>query len=465
MKRPKNTKRMPTAFESWNAFWNKDATDLSALPESLIGKSPVSLLKFQARSEPRFIYLDKDLWDDPQSIRLGVNAASLMMNPHSEAWEPTEWIVDEQMLESYLRNPDDTRRKITDAESIRYPYTTFDRSNHHATEGTTFLMQSLVPSPLYHTDDSVNWWERLPRLGVAYTFGSKLGSGKERVTEALLLICAMSAGNRILASRLSMVLLNKHATAPPSRKKRTYQEIAKILSHEGASSQHELWDDSLFLVSKLLFAHHLFYPHDPIVLRLFRILSTASPAAILALHGWENFDTDGADGELQTLFNDLVTDVMFLIKALVRWESPAEHDTLDAAGARSFSDTVKELIAVILAVTCGTPQWVALGKTEYRAIAPPRQLLELQAVTLPVFSDGQIRSARAKNSIEALQGVLRHLSPVVSVGEADINAVTYKCANFSVGSIQQNIAVSLPWLSEYVRARLAHVDLTEKQAN
>jgi hypothetical protein len=201
------------------------------------------------------------------------------------------------------------------------------------------------------------------------------------------------------------------------------------------------------------------------VLRLFRILSTASPAAILDLHGWENFDIDGADGEFQTLFHDLVTDVMFLIKALVRWESPAEHDTLDAAGSRSFSDTVKELIAVILAVTCGTPQFVALGRTEYRAIAPPRQLLELQAVTLPVLSDGQIRSALAKNSIESLQGVLRHLSPVVSKGEADINAVNYKCAKFSVGNIQKNVDVSLPWLSEYVRVRLAHAELASKSTS
>lgn len=469
---------MDRSFRSWNDFWDREAKQLYDLPSPLVGAAPVSVYCLQPRPQERLVFLNKTgSAADPQFIPVGPTTRDLVYDDAAAApWKSVLSEVRQGPIDEYLKIPDLTRRKIMDAEVDRYGPTYFNTEHYHPALGTQFRIQAVIPSPLYH--DQKHWWARLPRLGIALTFDDLLGASeplgpREEQTltsDSLLLICAISAGNRILSKRLRMIFTNSFARVYGDDKvKNPEQDIAKQIATRGVhETDQDNWDKSLFLIANLILGHHLFFPHAPEALMIFRLLGKDPSSEVLVPHAWDAVEFGGRPGSLEDHIDRLVIDLKFLIRAMIRWAHPSDPEAISRISDADFKRVVLELTKVVLALLCGTP---AIVEGQYAAIIPPDALLETCKVTLPAFEKGQIshlRQKRTPRTLEVYSDYLRCLSPIVPAkprggkkkskkAEEDqdwFNSIKHHEIEFSGDQPRPLGKRKLEWMGKYVRARL-----------
>ncbi len=478
---------MEKAFKSWSDFWDKEAKQLCFLPGPLVGAAPVSVYCLQPRAQERLVFLNsKGSVADPQYVSVGSSARKLIYDSDATApWKSILLTVEQGAVDEYLKVSETTRKSIMAAEILRYGADPFDNKGYHTKLGTQFRIQSIIPSPLYH--DIKHWWTSLPRLGIALTLKdllsvsepTSLPPDKSLTSDSLLLICAVSAGNRILGERLQMIFTNSFF--------RVYRdssiispelEAARIIATRGVNeTDRENWDKSLFLITNLVLAHHLFFPHAPEALNIFQLLGKDPNSEVLVPHGWDAFSFKETPGTLEYHIDRLVNDLMYLVRAINRWEHPSNPKVTKKISDSEFEKVVLELTRVALSLLCGRVSIVEEKYAAYAAITPPEAILNICKVTLPAFDKGQISHLRLKRtpkSLEAYSNYIKYLCPVsptrpigskVRVGrnakkQDEFNSIKHHEIEFSSDQVRLSEKRKLEWMGKYVRARL-ELELTK----
>lgn len=469
---------MPKPIHSWKELWEREATELcQSLPGPLVGGAPIGISCYQPSDPEKLVYLGrKNSMPDPISMSVGVNARRIFFNAGLTApWHAQRFTMTEGLAEEYRKTDKELRRRIYLAEDDRYRKTgepLFDTENYHYRIGLEYLLQPVLASPLYHEHDY--WWARLPRLGICWTIGDGLGAigdgnsaeGREHKspTEQLLLICGIGAGNRILAKRLNLLLSGYYRWAGEGAEDE-YPEvgIARVLCTEKLNStDYERWDRSVYLIVRLLIAHHMFFPQSPVALRTAAQLGVEPNEQMLVPYGWPrcHIDTESAAAGISQNLEYLVNDLMYLVSSLVRWEHPGE--TRRRTAAKDFKSTVEELTKVALALLCGSP--VTGGK--YAFIEPPTKLVEMGGFSIPLYEEGQIvadETAAAK--LSASRTRIMQITPIVAKADPPsppLYGIKHKAEVIFNSQASPSLTRSRPrdesrfeWISKFVRARFA----------
>jgi hypothetical protein len=119
-------------------------------------------------------------------------------------------------------------------------------------------------------------------------------------------------------------------------------------------------DQRLYLVTKLLLGHHLFFPHSPEALTAITLLGKDPNRDILIPHGWEPFARYQSNSTcIEQCIKNLVSDLALLVKAFVRWDRP---ESLERVSERDLEKEIRRLIREALALLCGDLKWADNGE-------------------------------------------------------------------------------------------------------
>jgi hypothetical protein len=461
---------VPLDIQKWEDFWNLEAVELcNTLPRALVGGVPVSVLVFQPGDPGRFVYLNvRGEAPDPIFLPLGPNSTGLFYDPDPESsWRSRSLRVDPDSVKEFLDAPIQERKKFYSVEILKYGKDRYDENVFHLKFGQPYRIKLACPSPLYHQRG--NWWRRLPKLGICYTVANKLASADDTLTDhsqetgdRLLMICSIAAGNRMLGKRLRL-LFNNSFQWPTGRTSEPFsaENVANQLctKHQHKGNQHA-WDQQLYLIAKLTIAHHLFFPADPAALQLVELLGLDANQELLIPHGWEVENRIVKNGRsFEVCFQNLVTDLMFLIHALVRWEHP--DDVQQRLQEEAVEERVKHLTLSVLSLICGrideqnSYEHIENQRLrKYLSVQPPTKLMSLGKVTVPGLRDGTI-STLLKDTKKWHKFHFHSLCPIAGESNLkDLNAVQPREIEFSGSAVRVSAnTVHAPWAVAYLRAR------------
>ena len=477
---------MHSAINSWQELWDKEVTDLcETLPSLLVGGAPISISCYQPSQPERLVYLGRtESGPDPISMSVGENARQIFFDPLLTApWYAQHFTMTEEMASAYMKTDKELRKRVYLAEMKRYgnsESSLFDADNYHYRVGVKYAIQPVLASPLYHEHDY--WWARLPRLGICWTVGDRLGliddgppsnslgnQAHRSPTEQLLLICGNGAGNRILAHRLNILLSGYYRwVGEKSEDDVSGQKVARSLCAEDVRpTEFDRWDRSIYLISRLLIAHHMFFPQSPVALKVVKQLGADPNDNFLLPHGWLRYGgaIDVGNAEISQNFGFLVNDLMFLLNSLVRWEHPS---TTGGQGMnKEMKSTVEKLTRVSLALLCGNPVMKTIRGTMYGTIEPPQGLDALGNFSLPLYEADQLTSFHGKWVKQPhYRTQVMQTCPVINEGEPpELYVIQHKAEmTFNAGksprmnSFRLGEEHKLEWISKYVRARFASID-------
>jgi hypothetical protein len=266
----------------------------------------------------------------------------------------------------------------------------FDTDDPTIRQGVQLVLQTVVPSPLWHGHS--HWWTRLPRLGTAYAVHKdllKFAGDEEDAAEKVLFVSAMALGNRALNARLDKVISEDKVV--PVKDSPGLRRIANAICLEQSFDP----DLALGLVMRLALSHHLFFPQSPRFLHILRVLEI-NPDKVLTLHGWPAMGEPSADeglyrGKLTEYCDQLSSDLHFLIEAAVRWgaRGPMRHGTYRPSGddvRKRVKLSMYRAIALLAGDVAGYKGRVSVKESpDTRVIEPPfalRQIVELDVVGL-----------------------------------------------------------------------------------
>lgn len=460
---------------SWGVFWEQEANDLcERLPSLLVGGAPVTVLCYQPAKAERMVYLNR-VKGGPSPIYFGVgqHARSLFFDPSLSAVWRTRYL--EWSDRDVIRYIDETDEKIREdiwfAETDRYPKEWFDAKGHHYLAKRDYRLHAVFPSPLYHERDF--WWRRLPRLGVCYTLSDQLGNvpdliaeDRAKAAESLLHIYGIGSGNRILGKRLRLALSGYYKWSGDERSTpQPEQRIARLIVTTGISpSDSKTWDQALYLVARLILAHHIFFPQSPVGLQLFQVFDLDPNVDILQPHGWEATTlipvaTAAPDGNrAPQLFQNLVHDLIFLIHALVRWEDP-EQVSHRITGSE-LESTLGQLTRIALILLSGEPAKLLDDRV---TLTGHDELQRLGAAPIPVYDAKQFKAILSSPSRDGYAGFMAHLSPIgQSRNDRLFNGIQHGAVvQMEPGQRRGRIDnivhhTTHEWVSKYMRARFAY---------
>lgn len=239
-------------------------------------------------------------------------------------------------------------------------------------------------------------------------------------------------------------------------------------------------DEALQLVTKLLFAHHWFFPYDPVAHSLVsHALGTNDAAADLyARHGWSPPRSRAPDlRDDQLLRRLVVADTVTLIRHLSWYRLGKEF----RPRPHQVSDGVTRALNTALIVLCGTPADVAAARgaprvprrSRDRFLAPPAGLADLErseSLLAPVFPIAGIRQLVRGATMERFaksfavcgpgytEGHTRtHLKPSAFVESFERGG----SPRFSART-HDGVRDRTKWLCSYVIARLAESAMLER---
>jgi len=460
---------MSSLIQSWDDFWDHEARELcNILPPALVGGAPVSVLLFQPSQAERLVYLNRrDEKPDPIPLPFGPNAKRLFFDLDPQAnWHSKTLNVEPAAIEDFLAAPLDVRERFYAAETnSRYTKDRFDSVGLHLKLQESYRIQATFPSPLYHHRGS--WWKRLPRLGICYTVAEELGKADDSLSahgpetsDRLLLICGISAGNRILGKRLRLIFGNTFQW-PRNAEPFSAENVAKLLCTKNRhnSDQYER-DQQLYLIAKLTIAHHILFPQNAAALRVVKLLGVDHNDAFLVPNGWQAVNVPDRVGDnLELWFGHLVNDLMFLIHALVRWEHP--EDIQQRLSENILEENIRQLALDVLTLLCGVPdehvhyEYIDKdGRHSYLTVMPPARLLSIGNVTIPGSREVTIKTA-LKDQREWHEFFLHSLCPLKNKTELKgLNAVQPGEIEFCGGNVKVvSKTCRAAWAGAYLRAR------------
>jgi len=242
----------------------------------------------------------------------------------------------------------------------------------------------LALAPLVNAFD-LPVWRRTPVLGTIFTLTKEEQSARDvQVPEYSNLIDYVAA----IAPRLRTVRANV-----------LFGE-ARVTRHLGALLEAGVSDHSVQCVLQMLFAHHWFYPYDPVGYYLLVKACANEAAAKQAYldHGWlppRNASAPPTTSAKQ-LFEALVLDIVLLARQLRHDE---QNDSFRTLKDRVHA-TVQASLKTGLALLCGGPALV----DGYSTLVPPPSLQELdwsKDILLPGFGS-QTLDSKSRSSMEEL---------------------------------------------------------------
>ena len=448
---------------SWNTFWDREAEELChVMPYALVGGSAITTMSFQAFGEGRFAYLSRDedgrctpiyLWGEPFARCMFADAERLPRTITFPMADAVATILDQDgrdALESMRRE-----------EVRRYGTMSGDSNIDQVLEEDRFSAQVAYPSPIHH--ESKKWWLRIPRLGVCYTVenaswqaGGPDNDDLQRISDHILLISAVHAGNRIISRRLALLFSNSFRWGAYKAGDRIAETIARSVCFNEPHIRKLVDDDQkIYLVTKLLLGHHLFFPQSPEALTAMAILGKNPNLDVLVPHGWESVALCQSSSTLiEQCVKNLVLDLALLVKAFVRWDRP---ESLERVSERDLEIEIRRLILMALALLCGNLEWIDNG--DYFAIVPPRKVLELGDVIMPALPKSPARSiiegASKKGKLE-YHRYLAQWSPPDRPDSIKPYTTTMVLFKHTARSMDRKECPAMPWLNRYLRARIEH---------
>lgn len=187
---------------------------------------------------------------------------------------------------------------------------------------------------------------RLPVLGIVFTV-SKHPEPVDRHEYTNLVDYAMLLASETLEIRAEQLLGQSHLTPGFSG------SALEALLDDPAS------DAAVQLVIKLLFAHHWFFPYDPVAHHLLvRASNSDETAALYARHGWlppRRAETDTRDGlALRAL---VVSDLVALIGHLCWYRLGREFRPRPGALSDAVSSALATALMAVLGAPCELPSY------------------------------------------------------------------------------------------------------------
>lgn len=452
---------METPIDTWEVFWQRESDELcEILPLALVGGSAITTACFQPPGAGRLVYLTRDKDGKSQCIPMdsGPNSDRIFKLANDLPYIHP-FPMDPDMTEAYQHVDKQKLLSLYEEEIRRYDPAFFHADTYLLREGIQYSLQVAFPSPLHH--ESKEWWGRLPRLGLCYTLENKLAhkdglssEGQKSTSELVLILSAVHAANRIMSKRLALLFENIYCWTGFTKEEMSVERIARSLCIEDlAISSDVKQDQHLYLITKLLLAHHLFFPHSPAALNAFKCLGKDPNADILIPHGWEavnHFESNPTD--IGKYIDQLIKDIALLVRAFTRWERP------ESVTRRADADLVKDLrrlIVMALGILCGTFVWKE--HDEYLALVPPKALIPFGPITLPAITKGQVNYIRQHRVTESnsFYPSMQQLSPLaVVVPETGYKIKLHVVVHKRTGTETPKKSEKMQWLSKYLRDRI-----------
>jgi hypothetical protein len=214
-------------------------------------------------------------------------------------------------------------------------------------------------------------------------------------------------------------------------------------------------DQKLYLVTKLLLGHHLFFPQSPEMLTASTLLGKEPNDDILLLHGWEaEARCQSGSIRVEQCVNNLVLDITLLVKAFVRWDRP---ESLERVSDRDFEEEIRRLVRRSLALLCGNLEWINNG--EFYAMVPPRSLIELGDVLLPALRKSSARSIIDGASKKGKLDYHRYLAQWTVPQHPDAGkhyTTSMVLFKHTTKGAEKKESPEMPWLNRYLRARIEY---------
>jgi hypothetical protein len=438
--------------KDWNEFWSRETAFLTdGLRWPLIGGAPISVLTYQSGPEERLVYLQegqtKNLLQVDSFSRDFIYGGTL-----ESTWNSLSSHVSHTQIDEFMANAPDVRQRVYDAENDRYPNYPYSSKDGFLKENTEYRLQLLFPAPVYHS--AKEWWKRLPRLGYCYTVEDQLsgphapGDSLSRYpTDRMLMIMAVSVANRLLDKRLRLVFNNSYCWSDDGSSKADYVE-AKTPAIICGLAKKKLDDRAIFFVAKLIFAHHLFFPHSPEALRIFQLITNNKCDEVLTMHGWpKTLRTIAPTTNLRESIDNLVADLHHLTHALGRWTGPVNATAQNKECGEAFLEHVR----LVLALLCGEPQWNA--NSEVFMIVPPPPIQDLGPINMPVFSKRQLVKENGEPRF-----YLKTLCPIGNDHpQPSWNTTSMDGMMFPADDGSSEDEHKLEWTSKYIYSRYLHL--------
>lgn len=449
---------------SWSAFWDREADELChVMPYALVGGSAISTTSYQALDGGRFAYLARceDGRCAPVFFRGETLAPGMFADAEQLPGRGSFSIADVvpegggEMLEALLRE-----------ENRRYGVAL---NAQISADQKLFLAQVAYPSPIHH--ESKKWWQRIPRLGVCYTIdhtftlpaGQPESEQQRRVSEDILLISAIHAGNRIISRRLALLFSNPFRWDAYKPDDRIAEIIARSVCLKEPHVVSRVDDDQkLCLITKLLLGHHLFFPHSPEALTAMKLLGKDPNGDVLVPHGWHSVvQCQSSSTRIEQCVENLVLDLALLVKAFVRWDRP---ESLERTPEPDLEKEIRGLAVRGLALLCGDLEWKENG--EFYAISPPKALLSLGEFVLPALPRSQARSiVKAAPKEPEFQRYLVQWPSIDDSSTGKHYTTEMVLFKHTLKGAERRPSPEMPWLNRYLRARIEHKAIKQTSKN
>ena len=440
---------------TWEEFWQREVKEVqSALHQELTEGAPITLLCYQPVPKERFVYLrtkSQEKSGSPKLIELLPDGAgkSYLLDATKTPWRGNHKKIEKQDVDDFFLNPEEARREIVETEKLRYESACqFDHDTLGLLNGETYLRQIVIPSPIY--EKNKRWWKHWPRLGLAYSVERQIGSQagvepelEREFSEQILLLMAVHAGNSILAKRLRLCFNYSYYWSDENSSSEYFVEldVAKTL----CMGSEKISDQSLFVICKLILAHHLFYPHRAVVLSIFELLESGLANRILNMHGWPDAPWFiKPSGGLETSLKELIADMSFLLWAIVKTNSSINLGS-DFTKNEKLEKNLRKIVCMALGVLAGKIE--IFDKSVI--LAPPSELAEIERMTIPFYTPSKLHKKAHTGDSEYF---IKALSPI-NVGLVQpqwhkTNLTGMEFPDREPGSIPE-----YEWLGKYIYAR------------
>jgi hypothetical protein len=463
---------MALPLDSWKVFWQREADELcQVMPIALVGGSAITTICFQSVGLGRLVYLTRNQAGQSAPIILdsGPDFARIFNNP-DDLPLPKYFTMSADISQIYGKLDRTALLALYDEEVRRYGPTLYDADTLMLRGVTESCLQVAFPSPLHH--ESKDWWNRLPRLGSCYSLENKLahkeglsGENQAKTSQLVLQTSAMHAGNRIMSKRLGLLFENTYSWEVDKKVKKDEKTVAENISRalcivESKTSSKVTHDQKLYLITKLLVAHHLFFPHSPEALKAFEFLGKDPNGDVLIPHEWEPvhyFESTATD--LRQCVERLVKDVTLLVRAFNRWDRP---ESVKRVPDSTLESEIQSLVKEALGILCGSISWAEGG--EFLSLLPPKGLLPLGEISMPAITKSQttrIFESRDTGS-KAFYPFMQQLAPLsVRVPTERYKISLSSIVHSTMGSNKPKDSEVMLWLSKYFRARIEYADRTK----
>jgi hypothetical protein len=346
-------------------------------------------------------------------------------------------------------------------EERRYGAKIRDFDKDAIPESARFSAQVAYPSPIHH--ESRKWWLRIPRLGLCYTVNDALGHAgapdideQHRNSDHILLISAIHAGNRMISRRLALLFANCFHWDCYKADDRIAETIARSLCFNEPHNRKLVDDDQkLYLVTKLLLGHHLFFPQSAETFAAITLLGKEPNEGVLLPHGWDAVTRwQSSSVGIGQCVDNLVLDLALLIKAFVRWDRP---ESLERVPDRDLEKEIRRFTGMALSLLCGDIVWI--DNNEFYGVASPRSMVELGEVLLPALPKSAARSiidSASKKGKREYDRYLTQWSMPDRRGSGGHYTTSMALFKHTLRGVEKRESPEMPWLNRYLRARIEH---------